>query len=75
MVTHLPKTSGLNLALFEVTCPYATERKEGYVLRNIQLGLDSMAAWYKRWNIKINEDKTQTFYFTCEIDRLILFLS
>jgi hypothetical protein len=23
-----------------------------------------MAAWYKHWNIKINEDKTPTIYFT-----------
>jgi hypothetical protein len=31
----------------------------------IQHGLDSMAAWCKRWNIKINEDKTRAIYFTC----------
>jgi hypothetical protein len=24
-----------------------------------------MAAWCKRWNIKINEDKTRAIYFTC----------
>jgi hypothetical protein len=23
-----------------------------------------MAAWYERWNIKINEDKTRAIYFT-----------
>jgi hypothetical protein len=31
--------------------------------RKIQHGLDSLAAWYKRWNIKINEDKTRAIYF------------
>jgi hypothetical protein len=45
-------------------CLYARDRKEGYVLRKIQRGLDSMAAWCKRWNIKINEDKTRAIYFT-----------
>jgi hypothetical protein len=39
-------------------------RKEGYVLRKIQRGLNSMAAWCKRWNIKINEDKIRAIYFT-----------
>jgi hypothetical protein len=61
--TH--QTSGVNLALFaDDTYLYATDRKEGYVLRKIQRVLDSMAAWCKRWNIKINEDKTREIYFT-----------
>jgi hypothetical protein len=46
------------------TCLYATDRKEGYVLRKIQRGLDSVVAWCKHWNIKINEDKTRAIYFT-----------
>jgi hypothetical protein len=55
----------MNLALFaDDTCLYVTDRKEGYVLRKIQRGLDSMAAWCKQWNIKINEDKTPAIYFT-----------
>jgi hypothetical protein len=37
---------------------YATERKEGYALRKLQHGLDSVAEWSKHWNININEDKT-----------------
>jgi hypothetical protein len=37
---------------------------EGYVLRKIQHGLDSLAAWCERWNIKTNEDKTRAIYFT-----------
>jgi hypothetical protein len=53
-------TTGIYLALFaDDTCPYATERKEGYVLRKLQRKLNSTAEWSKRWNIKINEDKTQ----------------
>jgi hypothetical protein len=60
-----PQNPGVNLALFaDDTCLYATDRKEGYVLRKIQSRFDSMAAWCKRWNIKINEDKTQAIYFT-----------
>jgi hypothetical protein len=40
-----------------------TDHKEGYVPRNIQRGLDSIAAWCKRLNIKINEDKTRAIDF------------
>jgi hypothetical protein len=42
---------------------WGTDRKENYVLRKIQRGLDSMAGWCKHWNIKINED-TRVTYFT-----------
>jgi hypothetical protein len=64
-INDTPQTSGVNLALFaDDACLYATDRKEGYVLRKIQHGLDSISAWCKRWNIKINEDKTRAIYFT-----------
>jgi hypothetical protein len=40
-----PSNPGVNLALFpDNTCLYATNRKEGYVLRKIQRGLNCMAA-------------------------------
>jgi hypothetical protein len=59
-------TPGANLVLFaDDTCLYATDRKEGYVLRKIQRELNSVAASCERWNIKINEDKTRAIYFTC----------
>jgi hypothetical protein len=59
------QTSGVNLALFaDDTCLYATDHKEGYVLRKVQRGLNSMATWCERWNIEINEDKTRAIYFT-----------
>jgi hypothetical protein len=45
------------------TCLYATERKEGYVLRKLQRGLNSMFEWSKSYNIKINGHKTQGLYF------------
>jgi hypothetical protein len=64
-INDTPQTSGVNLALFaDDICLYTTERKEGYVLRKIKRGLNSMAAWGERWNIKINEDKTRVIYFT-----------
>jgi hypothetical protein len=64
-INDTPQTPGMYLALFgDDTCLYSTDRKEGYVLRKIQRGLDSMAAWCKHWNIKINEDKTRAIYFT-----------
>jgi hypothetical protein len=40
-----PQTTGVNLALFaDDTCLYATERKEGYVLRKLQCGQSSVEA-------------------------------
>jgi hypothetical protein len=55
----------LNLTTFaDDTCLYTTERKEGYVWRKFQRGLDLVAAWCERWNIKINEDKTRAIYFS-----------
>jgi hypothetical protein len=63
-INDTPKTSGVHLALFaDDTCIYATDRKESYVLRNLQGGLNAMEAWCERWNIKINEDKTWAVYF------------
>jgi hypothetical protein len=64
-INDIPQTSGVNLALFvDDTCLYVTDRKECYVLRKIQLVLNSMVAWCERWNIKINKDKTRAIYFT-----------
>jgi hypothetical protein len=54
---YINDTPGMNLALFaDDTCLYATDHKEGYVLRKIQRGLDSVAAWRK--------GKTRAIYFT-----------
>jgi hypothetical protein len=44
-INDTPQTTGVNLSLFaDDTCLYATDRKEGYVLRKIQRGLNCMAA-------------------------------
>jgi hypothetical protein len=45
----------------------ATDRKGGYVLRKLQRGLSAIGTWCERWNIKINEDKTQAIYFSHRI--------
>jgi hypothetical protein len=45
-------------------CLYATDRKEGYVLRKIQRSLNCMAAWCVGSNVRINEEKTRAIYFT-----------
>jgi hypothetical protein len=43
-INDTPQTIGVHLALFaDATCLYAKERKEDYVLRKLQLGLNSMA--------------------------------
>jgi hypothetical protein len=66
-INDMPQAYSVNLALFaDDTCLYATERKEGIVLRKIQRGLNSMAAWYERWNIKVNEDKIRSTYFSLQ---------
>jgi hypothetical protein len=60
-LSNLYITIGVILALYaDGTCLYATERK-------FQHGLNSMAAWCERWNIKINEDKTRAIYFSHRI--------
>jgi hypothetical protein len=35
-----------------------------YVLRKLQRGLSAIERWSERWDIKINEDKTQAVYFS-----------
>jgi hypothetical protein len=67
-INDTPKTTGVNLALFaDDACLYATECKEGYVLRKLQRVLISMAEWSKNWNIKFNEEKTQAIYISHRI--------
>jgi hypothetical protein len=57
---HTPQTHGVHIGLFaDDTSLYATERKEGYDLRKLQHGLNSMATWFEHWNIEINEEKAR----------------
>jgi hypothetical protein len=59
----MPKTPGVHLALFAGdTCLYATERKEGYVLRKLQCGLNS---W--RPGVGAGIQKSVTIYFSHQI--------
>jgi hypothetical protein len=58
------QTHGVHLALFaDDTWLYATDRKEGFVVRKLQCSLSSMETWCEHWNVKINEEKTQGIYF------------
>jgi hypothetical protein len=43
---------------------YVTDRKVDYVLRKLQQGLNSTAAWCEWSNIEINKDKSQAIYFS-----------
>jgi hypothetical protein len=64
----IPPKLLVHLVLFDDdTRLYATEHKEGYVLRKLQRGINSMAEWSKHWIIKINEDKKQAIYFSHRI--------
>jgi hypothetical protein len=75
-INDTPQAIGVHLALFaDDTYLYATDRKEGYVLRELQRGLNSMVEWSKLWNIRINEDKTQAIYFFLKIRPPEMFLT
>jgi hypothetical protein len=64
-INDVTQTRGVHLALFaDDTCIYATDHKEGFIVRNLQCCLSSMETWCERWNIKINEDKTRRIYFS-----------
>jgi predicted SpoU family rRNA methylase len=54
---------------------YATDIKEGYVLRKLQRGLTPVEAWCERWNIKINENKSQVIYFSCRHGQIKIHLT
>jgi hypothetical protein len=64
-VNDPPQTQGVHLALFaDDTFLYATDRKDNFIVRKLQRGPSSVEAWYERWNIKINEEKTQGINFS-----------
>jgi hypothetical protein len=56
-INDTPRTQGVHLALFaDDTCLYATDRRESYVLRKLQRGLNAREEWCEKWNIEINEE-------------------
>jgi hypothetical protein len=64
-INDMPQTPGVSLGLFaDDTCIYATDRKEGYVSESCSEVSSAIELWCERWNIKINEDKTQAIYFS-----------
>jgi hypothetical protein len=64
-INDAPQTHGVYLALFaDDTCLHAMDRKDGFVARKLQRGLNSMQVWCERWNIKINEEKTRGIYLS-----------
>jgi hypothetical protein len=65
MISSPPQTPGVYLGLFaHDTYVYATDRKEGYVLRKLLRGLSAIETRCEPWNIKLNKDKTQAIYFS-----------
>jgi hypothetical protein len=64
-VNDPPHTQIVHLALFaDDTCLYATDRKKGFFVRKLQRALSTMEVWCERWNMKINEGKTQGINFS-----------
>jgi hypothetical protein len=48
-INDTPQATNLHLALFaDDTCLYATDRKEGYIVRKLQRGLDTLVALYSK---------------------------
>jgi hypothetical protein len=74
-INDVPPTPGVYLVLIAVdTCLYATDRKEGFVVRKLERGLSLMESGCERWGVKINEDKTQGSTFLAVVDSLNLIL-
>jgi hypothetical protein len=64
-INDAPAATVIHLALFAGdTCVYATEKHERRELNKFQRGLTAVGLWCQRWNIKINEGKTQAIYFS-----------
>jgi hypothetical protein len=62
-INDTPQTPVVYLAFFaNNTCISTTDRKEGYVLRKLRHDFISMESWCERWNIKIDEGKSQAIY-------------
>jgi hypothetical protein len=60
-----PTAPGNHLSLFaDDTCIHLTEKQEHHVLCKLQHGLTAVKSWCERWNIKINEGKTQEINFS-----------
>jgi hypothetical protein len=75
-INDTSRTPGIHLALFaDDTYIYATDRKENYVFRKLQRGLNAMEEWSEQWNIKINEDKTRAVYFSKKLRRVEAYLT
>jgi hypothetical protein len=70
-INHTHRTPGVYLAVFvDDTCTYTTGRKEGYVLRKLQRGLNSVDKWCESWNIKINKIKFGPSTSVIDLDHL-----
>jgi hypothetical protein len=53
---------------------YATDRKEGYVLRKLKRVLSAIETWCERCNIKINEERFRPSAFVIDLGLLRLIL-
>jgi hypothetical protein len=75
-INDTPRTHGVHLALSaHDTFLYVTDRRESYVLRKMQRGLNALEEWCEKWNIKINEDKTRAAYFSKSLKRVEAYLT
>jgi hypothetical protein len=74
-INDVPKQLLFFLSLFaDDTCLYATDRKGGFLFRELQRGLSSMEKWCERCNMKINEYETRAIYVSHRLRPLRLIL-
>jgi hypothetical protein len=67
------QTHGVHLALFaDDTCLYATDPKEGFIVRKLQRGLSSMETWCEHWNIKLMKIRLRGYTSLIVVGRLNL---
>jgi hypothetical protein len=66
-----PQTPGVYLGLFADDAGiYATDSKEGYVLRKLQQDLNAIEMWCEHWNIKIIKIRLRPSTFLIDLGPL-----
>jgi hypothetical protein len=68
-INYGPQTRGI---FADDTCLYATHRKEAFVVRKLQRGLNSLETWCERCNINIMRTTLRGSTSLVVDDRLIL---
>lgn len=67
-VCDLPKSPNCELSIFaDDTALMSSARRPKTIIKNLQLGLRRIAAFFESWKIRINPSKSQCIFFTRRI--------